>query len=500
MKLSAILLIAGFSGGAAFVPSALSVRSAVSTSRSWSATSLCAAVNGDDSPEASLPSGTVAGDSKDRPIIIGAGVSGASAAIALMDCGMEPLIVEHRRPASLVGGAGINLQIQAIKALNSFGISTETLKEAGRPIKTQAYYTPDGRLVASLDKSKAGEGDIPGQIGIHRGLLGKIILDEAKARGVKTVMGNHVSIVDQRSSPDYVKMKTEVRGSIVPSVFEGNMVIGADGINSVIRKYYITGNRDTDPQRWHGATHYRGVAENFPGFLDKETMILAGGHYGTKAVVYPITNPDENGCQTVNWVLAVEEDSIDADPETYKEHCLERLEAQGFDLPFLDVFELIKKTEKFMAWPMVDIDPLDTWTDSRIALSGDAAHGMLPVGSGGAMAALLDSVALREAFQDDPDASIPEALRKYENLRYKDASLHQAKCRLQPAENIVQEAMDNTPAGEDIPAEYGQRIQEVMKNIHNPTSSNPPAAVILSMGVTKGIITDEQLELLSNLV
>ena len=48
---------------------------------------------------------------------------------------------------------------------------------------------------------------------------------------------------------------------------------------------------------------------------------------------------------------------------------------------------------------MVDLDPLDTWTYARIGLVGDDAHGMLPVGSGGAMSTVFDALALREAFE-----------------------------------------------------------------------------------------------------
>jgi 2-polyprenyl-6-methoxyphenol hydroxylase-like FAD-dependent oxidoreductase len=45
------------------------------------------------------------------------------------------------------------------------------------------------------------------------------------------------------------------------------------------------------------------------------------------------------------------------------------------------------------AWPMVGLEHLETWTQDLIALVGDAAHAMLPVGSGGAMAALFDALA-----------------------------------------------------------------------------------------------------------
>lgn len=278
------------------------------------------------------------------------------------------------------------------------------------------------------------------------------------------------------------------------------MVLGADGINSAVRRHYITGNRDRDPQRWHGATHYRGVCENFPGFLDKETMILAGGVHGVKAVVYPISDPDDAGLQTINWVLAVEEEEIAEDKSTFKEHILKLVKDQGFDLGFLDVHDLLAKTPEIEAWPMVDLDPLETWVDGRIALTGDAAHGMLPVGSGGAMAALLDALSLKKAFTDKEDEPLPDILRYFESIRKGDATLHQGKCRLQPAENIVQEAMDKYPVGEEIPKEYEQQLIDAMKNVHKPTSKDAPVEVILSIGVSKGIITEEQAEQLKGIV
>lgn len=440
---------------------------------------------------------TLAGDITTRPIIIGAGVAGVASAIALLDCGLDPVILEQRSGSKLVGGAGINCQATAISALAKFGVPIEVMKKSGRVIKKQSYYAPDGRHVGSLDKS--GTGDVPGQIGIHRGKLVQLLMDVAKSRDIAVLMRHHVSTIDTKSTPGKIIVKADIRSNALPTVLEGSMVLGADGINSLVRRHYISGNRDADPQRWHGATHYRGVCENYPGFLDRETMILAGGVHGVKAVVYPISNPDENGYQTINWVLAVEENEIHEDKSTYKEHILKLVKEQGFDLGFLDVYDLLSRTPDIEAWPMVDLDPLDTWTDDRIALSGDAAHGMLPVGSGGAMAALLDALALKEAFEKNEDDPIPDILKAYEALRKKDATLHQGKCRLQPAENIVQEAMDKVPMGEEVPAEYEQRLRDVMKTVHNPTNKDPPVGVILSLGVTKGIITEEQAGLLMGL-
>mmetsp|Transcript_6940 Transcript_6940/g.12424 ORF Transcript_6940/g.12424 Transcript_6940/m.12424 type:complete len:131 (-) Transcript_6940:40-432(-) len=119
---------------------------------------------------------------------------------------------------------------------------------------------------------------------------------------------------------------------------------------------------------------------------------------------------------------------------------------------------------------------------------------MLPVGSGGAMAALLDALALKEAFEKNATAPHSEVLRIYEGLRYKDASMHQGKCRQQPAENIVQEAMDNVPVTSEVPPEYEQRIQEIMKKIHNAGLEKTTAGEndVIALGVSKGIITEEQ--------
>eukprot|EP00581_Thalassiosira_minuscula_P007122 CAMPEP_0183702994 /NCGR_PEP_ID=MMETSP0737-20130205/905_1 /TAXON_ID=385413 /ORGANISM="Thalassiosira miniscula, Strain CCMP1093" /LENGTH=466 /DNA_ID=CAMNT_0025929689 /DNA_START=195 /DNA_END=1595 /DNA_ORIENTATION=- len=432
-----------------------------------------------------------------RPIVIGAGVAGLCSAIGLLECGLDPVVLEQRSGNKLEGGAGINCQAAAIDALATFGVPIETMKENGRVIKKQSYYTPDGRHVSSLDKS--GKGDTPGQIGIHRATLVKLLLDVAKSREIDVLFKHHVSSIDQTSNPNAITVRSEIRSNSIPLIVQGSMVIGADGLNSLVRRHYITGNRDRDPQCWHGATHYRGVVENFPTFLDGSTMILAGGVKGVKAVVYPISNP-KDGTQTINWVLAVEEDAISEDEGSYKDHILKLIREQGFNLGFLDVEDLISKTTEVMAWPMVDLDPLDTWTDSKIAIIGDAAHGMLPVGSGGAMAALLDAVALRAAFEEglEAKASTNQILRDYESRRYKDASLHQGKCRKQPAENVVQEAMDKFPIGTDIPAEYDQRIRDIMAKIHNPQTFGSVEDLLI-LGVSKGIITKEQAEQLKSL-
>jgi 5-methylphenazine-1-carboxylate 1-monooxygenase len=81
---------------------------------------------------------------------------------------------------------------------------------------------------------------------------------------------------------------------------------------------------------------------------------------------------------------------------------------------WLDVPALIQDAEQILEWPMVDRDPLTGWIDGRMALLGDAAHPMYPIGSNGATQAILDAEALADALEDAP---LDAALARYEAAR-----------------------------------------------------------------------------------
>ena len=72
---------------------------------------------------------------------------------------------------------------------------------------------------------------------------------------------------------------------------------------------------------------------------------------------------------------------------------LSTLEADWIDIP-----ALITGAETVYEYPMVDRDPIDTWTDGNVTLMGDAAHAAYPVGSNGAGSAIIDARQLGAAF------------------------------------------------------------------------------------------------------
>ena len=401
---------------------------------------------------------------RDPIVIVGAGICGAACALALADLDIKSIILDQRSRHKLMDGAGINLQWGAIEALNSLGVTTASLVQAGNVIQKQSYYCPDGRHICTLDK-KSGKGgdDTPGQIAIHRGKLLQLLLDASDSNDSIQLLTQH-RVLDVQCSPDKVIVKAEDKQSNSVS-FTGSIALGADGIHSNIRKENFIGHtkKKKDPRRYHGITHYRGVANNFPTFLDGKTMIVVGGLHA-KVVIYPI-GPAKEGKQTINWIVCIKEEKSNCASSSNPDYILDILSCHEFRLDFLDLESLIQSTSSIQAWPMIDLDPLETWTQSRIALTGDAAHGMLPVGSGGAMSGLFDALALRDAFLRSGPVPAPDVLRLYQSMRYKAASNHQQHCRLQPAEKIVEEVLTRVPKLSKVPSEYAERIRKEMKKL-----------------------------------
>ena len=302
----------------------------------------------------------------------------------------------------------------------------------------------------------------------------KLLLSKVKERkdNVRLLEQCEVRNVCANEEVDQVTIEIsseEKEESDASRLVNGSVVLAADGINSKIRKQMFKDK--ADPRTFHGVTHYRGMAKDFPTFLDGQTMLVIGGTE-VKFVIYPITSP-KDGKQTINWVFCVREkvDSLSSSIEQLQQHLLDILEQHKYELDFLNLTSLVEETDLITPWPMVDLEPLDSWLENLTALVGDAAHATLPVGSGGAMAGLLDALAMKEAFAKSGPVPCSSVLKLFQALRYKDAVKYQKKCRLQPAENILQEIINQGQNLEEIPSSYSEKIYSEMRKLHAPTTS-----------------------------
>jgi 2-polyprenyl-6-methoxyphenol hydroxylase-like FAD-dependent oxidoreductase len=145
--------------------------------------------------------------------------------------------------------------------------------------------------------------------------------------------------------------------------------------------------------------------------------VRAGSIQTGNIVIYPIIDDvDGEGHQLINWTTQVAQPGYernDWNKPGRLEDFIHIYASWKFD--WLDVPDLIRRSDVIFEYPMVDKDPVDRWTFGRVTLLGDAARPMYPRGSNGAAQAIIDARVLADRLAEGVDA--PAALRAYEAAR-----------------------------------------------------------------------------------
>lgn len=343
-------------------------------------------------------------------IISGGGIGGLTAALALQARGHEVTVLEAvREPKPL--GVGINLLPHAVGVLSGLGL-LPALREMAVETSALVFANRHGQPIYR-DPRGLGGGYAHPQFSIHRGQLQMRLWAEAAAK-LTVISGQRVVNVRDEGR----RAIAEIEAADGPREMTADLVIGADGIHSALRRRLAP---DEGPPCWRGVMMWRGTTWA-PPFLDGRTMVQAG-YSQAKFVVYPIGAPRADGLQLINWIAdrRVREpvpgltapDRADWSRAGRLDDLMPTFGRWRFD--WLDVPGLITRAEQMLEWPMVDRDPLPRWQLGRSTLLGDAAHPMVPIGSNGATQAIMDAQALAEALAGGAD--LDAALAAYENER-----------------------------------------------------------------------------------
>ena len=348
-----------------------------------------------------------------KAIIAGAGVGGLVTALMLHARGIDCEIFEQS-DAMRELGVGINTLPHAIKELAELGLLDRLDAVAIRTY--ELFYT--NRLGQEIWREPRGIDagyDIP-QFSIHRGRLQGVIYQAVRARLGESRIHLNCRLGSFSQDDAGVTAYFFDRSSAHRHTARGDVLIGADGINSVVREKLFP---NEGPPAWNGLMLWRGAID-WPAFLTGRSMVVAGG-LAAKLVIYPIAEGSRPDKRLTNWAVVgrVGDPSM---PIPHKndwsrpgrfEDLMPRV--QRFRIPYVNAQALIEATNEFWEYPMCDRDPLPRWSFGRVTLLGDAAHPMYPVGSNGASQAILDARFLADRLKDAEHPA--QALWTYEQTR-----------------------------------------------------------------------------------
>ncbi|MBL0422639.1 flavin-dependent oxidoreductase [Ramlibacter sp. AW1] len=343
-------------------------------------------------------------------MIIGAGIGGLVLALSLHQIGRSCRVFESVAELKPLG-AGINLLPHAVRELDELGL-VPALDAVAIRTQDASYFNHHGQFIYREVAGQAAGYAWP-QFSIHRGDLQMLLLKAVRERlGEDSVVTGHRFVSVEQDSGGVVANFVDTKGEPLPAV-RASVMIGCDGVNSTVRKQFYP--HEGDPV-YSGLTIWRGVTP-FKPFLSGADTIRAGWMPVGKLMVYPIRDKiDAQGNQLVNWVATLERPK----PSTYDWNGQAKLEDffepySKWQFDWLDVPQLLRQTKPYLVYPMVDRDPVPTWTFGKVTLLGDAAHPMYPRGSNGAGQSILDARYLAGCFKRS--GTTEDALQEYDKVR-----------------------------------------------------------------------------------
>lgn len=371
-------------------------------------------------------------------IVIGGGIGGLSLALSLHQAGFGVRVYEAARQLSPLG-VGINLQPTAVRELIELGLG-DALAQTGVATQRLNLYNKFGQLISSEPRGMAAGYRWP-QYSIHRGRLQLLLLKAVRERIGHDQFRNGLTFTAFEQVGNRVKAHFHDRETGAGLVDEGDVLIGADGIHSAVRRqlYPVEGSpRFAKQMLWRAAI-------DADAFLDGLTMVIAG-HFHQRIVAYPVARA-AGGKSLTNWLcqMTVAEEAPareDWNKRVTKDKVLAAFGEWRF--PWLDMPALIEQSPDIFEFPLVDRDPVSTWTCGRVTLIGDAAHPMQPIGSQAGSQAILDARLLTAALIAISNPA--EALQHYDATRrpaMNDITLRNRSFGPEAAMQLVEERAPN---------------------------------------------------------
>lgn len=347
-----------------------------------------------------------------KVLVVGGGITGTVAAIALAQRGIDVTLVE-KSPKYFGVGHGITVQGNALKALQRIGVAEEVLAK-GVAFNSVSVRHANGQELANIPTARTGGEALPSAMGTLRSDLQTALVAKVHESGVELRLG--LSVTGLTDKPDEVQAQFSDG-----STEDFDLIIGADGIRSHTRTLIGI----TEAPAPSGMGIWRVVTSRTPD-MDTAAVYYHGPSYkagyapisATQCYAYILTGPD--GGKEEGWTAA----------ETVRKL------AQGYhgtwDYLRDSITEATFANFSPIEWLMVE----GPWHKGRVIIIGDAVHACPPLVAQGAAMCTEDAVLLADYVTRDGDLgqllSDFEARRKPRVKLVLEASLQMAQWEIDP--------------------------------------------------------------------
>jgi 2-polyprenyl-6-methoxyphenol hydroxylase-like FAD-dependent oxidoreductase len=315
-----------------------------------------------------------------RILIVGAGLAGLALARALRQVGFTPEVVEQQADWQQAG-TGMYLPANGVRALGALGLA-DAVAARGTTIASQRLLDHHGRLLTEIDLA-ALWGDLGPCLALPRADLHQVL-----RQGQPVRMGHPVTTLEQTAGPVQVGFHDTSHG-------EFDLVVGADGLHSTIRRLTI----DPHPPVGVGQHSWRFLAACPPQLTTWTVMLGRGASF----LLVPV------GSGLVYGYADTTTTTTTGGPPDRDGEVLGRLRARfaGFAAPVPQLLAHLHDPDSVHAAPIQQV-ATQRWHHGAVVLVGDAAHGMSPNMAQGAALAFEDALVLAACLRDA--ATIGQAL------------------------------------------------------------------------------------------
>ncbi len=329
-------------------------------------------------------------------IIVGGGIGGLTAAVALRQQGIQATVIEQATQLMPLG-AGLSIWTNAVRCLRQLGLADE-LQALGSVVTRVGIHRWDGRPQAEFPVAEVAARFGAPSLCALRSDLQQVLLHALPSDTVR--LGCQVASFEQ--TPGKVQVTLEDGSTLA-----ADLLVGADGLHSTVRQQRF----DDGEARYQGYGGVLGVTPLELGPLGPPGTSLAYIGPGSRFGLMPC------GADRAYWFFcANRREPLPGVTPADKQALLDRL--RGWHPHAINAVRATPE-KAMIELSFHDRPPLKHWSAGRITLLGDAAHPMTPILGQGACQAIEDGLALALALKKhaaQPDG-VPSALAAYEQVR-----------------------------------------------------------------------------------